>query len=120
MCTHCKSFGHCTIACKVRPRTQNDIAAINVNGSINVGNSVKDIEDDGFVKVGNKNRPLNAQSVSNQMSVVNRNSGDQAVHNKGFQNNVRRNFVVLRHNYGSQAYNQQRNVFKSNVNVGGF
>ncbi|GJZ52368.1 RNA-directed DNA polymerase, eukaryota, reverse transcriptase zinc-binding domain protein [Tanacetum coccineum] len=113
LCTHCKSFGHCITACKVRPMTQNEIAVINVNRSINVGNSVEDIEDDGFVRVGKKNRPLNVQSVSNKRSEVNRNSGDQGVHNKGFQNNVRRNFVVSRHNYvGQQSKKNVKFVLK--------
>lgn len=26
LCTHCKSFGHTTVSCKVRPRTEEEIA----------------------------------------------------------------------------------------------
>ncbi|GKG53764.1 hypothetical protein Tco_0555164, partial [Tanacetum coccineum] len=27
LCTHCKTFGHSTLSCKVRPRTYEEIAA---------------------------------------------------------------------------------------------
>ncbi|PWA74582.1 hypothetical protein CTI12_AA175650 [Artemisia annua] len=54
LCTHCKTFGHTTLSCKVRPRTVEESAAAILKESLKVSSVPKDTEvstlnDDGFV-----------------------------------------------------------------------
>ena len=64
LCTHCKTFGHSTMVCKSRPRTQEEIAAKTIKDAINVKeNEVAKrkpvvVDDDGFTTVGKNNRPM--------------------------------------------------------------
>ncbi|PWA95095.1 hypothetical protein CTI12_AA052670 [Artemisia annua] len=60
LCTHCKTFGHTTIVCKVRPRTVEEVAANNVelNVKSKIENNSKGVDGDGFVTVGKKNKPV--------------------------------------------------------------
>ncbi|GJX75383.1 hypothetical protein Tco_0313978 [Tanacetum coccineum] len=62
LCTHCKTFGHSILSCKVRPRTEEEIAAKAIKDAIKLNNPVvaeKKVDiDEGFVTVGRKNRPM--------------------------------------------------------------
>ncbi|GKD46608.1 RNA-directed DNA polymerase, eukaryota, reverse transcriptase zinc-binding domain protein, partial [Tanacetum coccineum] len=72
-CTHCKTFGHATLACKVRPRTKEEIAVksnrnVVRNNSSSKQDNVEKGDQDGFIVVGKKNKNLqmfNKFSVSN-------------------------------------------------------
>ncbi|GKB12254.1 putative reverse transcriptase domain-containing protein, partial [Tanacetum coccineum] len=73
LCTHCKTFGHSTLACKVRPRTEGEIAAAVLKEAIKVNSVPKDfvdsnINDDGFVTVGRKNKPIEKNQVPPKMT----------------------------------------------------
>ncbi|GKE16697.1 hypothetical protein Tco_1424274, partial [Tanacetum coccineum] len=64
LCTHCKTFGHTTLACKVRPRTEEELAAKEVKVG-NIDDHYKSRvekgnmdDDDGFVTVGRGNNPV--------------------------------------------------------------
>ncbi|GKD26603.1 hypothetical protein Tco_1232817, partial [Tanacetum coccineum] len=67
-CSHCKTFGHYTSACKVRPRTENEVAAkvlkealkVDKDSYVKVGGDNND--NDVFVEVGKKNKPMSVQS----------------------------------------------------------
>ncbi|GJZ35720.1 hypothetical protein Tco_0581537 [Tanacetum coccineum] len=54
LCTHCKTFGHTTLSCKVRPRSEEEIAAKTLKDVLKVGkddhkeNGYVDFVDDGF------------------------------------------------------------------------
>ncbi|GKA81933.1 RNA-directed DNA polymerase, eukaryota, reverse transcriptase zinc-binding domain protein, partial [Tanacetum coccineum] len=62
LCTHCKTFGHSTLSCKVRPRTEEEVAAKNLKDALKIGkpdveiSGKKNVDDDGFTVVGKKNR----------------------------------------------------------------
>ncbi|GJY40434.1 hypothetical protein Tco_0427704, partial [Tanacetum coccineum] len=68
LCTHCKTFGHNTLSCKIHPRTEDEIAADAIKEAIKVKNSaiVNKISDenDGFVTVGRKNKPIESRPRS--------------------------------------------------------
>ncbi|GKF10817.1 RNA-directed DNA polymerase, eukaryota, reverse transcriptase zinc-binding domain protein [Tanacetum coccineum] len=67
-CSHCKTFGHSTSACKVRPRTEDEVAAKVLKEALKVDKDsyVKvrgdNNDNDGFVEVGKKNKPMSVQS----------------------------------------------------------
>nr|GFA28005.1 hypothetical protein [Tanacetum cinerariifolium] len=58
LCTHCRTFGHSTLSCKVRPRTEEEIAAKNLKDALKIGNpnvdggSLQNVVDDGFTVKG--------------------------------------------------------------------
>nr|GFA72694.1 hypothetical protein [Tanacetum cinerariifolium] len=62
LCTHCKTFGHTTLSCKVRPRTKEEIAAKNLRDALKIRKPVVDdsgnnnVDDEGFTVIGKKNR----------------------------------------------------------------
>ncbi|PWA40038.1 hypothetical protein CTI12_AA567710 [Artemisia annua] len=98
LCTHCKTFGHATGSCKIRPRTEEEIAAkvikdalktnVNESGLINKGKAV----DDGFTMVGRNNKPIVNQSNVKQNDMRNKNSGSsnkQFVYKQGPNQQVR-------------------------------
>ncbi|GKC26968.1 putative reverse transcriptase domain-containing protein [Tanacetum coccineum] len=68
LCTHCHTFGHSTLAYKLRPRTDDENAsailkeALKVNSGTNDTN-VPPLNDDGFVFVGRKNKPSDKKSL---------------------------------------------------------
>nr|GEU87601.1 hypothetical protein [Tanacetum cinerariifolium] len=63
ICTHCKTFGHSTLSCKVRPRTEEEIAAKNLRDALKIGKYVvhdsgkKNVDDEGKNNIGN-NAPV--------------------------------------------------------------
>ncbi|PWA75843.1 hypothetical protein CTI12_AA240690 [Artemisia annua] len=71
LCTHCKTFGHSTLACKVRPRTIEEEAVKNASVNNKVGMDSKSNDkgkskvDDGFVTVGRNNKPVVSANASN-------------------------------------------------------
>ncbi|GKF19743.1 RNA-directed DNA polymerase, eukaryota, reverse transcriptase zinc-binding domain protein, partial [Tanacetum coccineum] len=75
LCTHCKTFGHSTLSCKVRPRTDEEIAAKALKDVLKVGNADvgvkgKSVSDhDGFTVVGKKNKPAVSQKNVGQVKV---------------------------------------------------
>ena len=79
-CSHCKTFGHSTELCKVRPRTEAEIAVKNnkddlfVNDQGQVKSNVVKKDEDGFVTVGKNNKPVSGQydvHLNKQKSFVN-------------------------------------------------
>nr|GEX39893.1 hypothetical protein [Tanacetum cinerariifolium] len=83
LCTHCKTFGYSTLACKLRPRFVEEISLAGNNGNDNGSGKTKTVNNsnDGFVTVGRKNKPVKDQSnVShvNYASQQNRNFGSQS------------------------------------------
>nr|GEV20820.1 hypothetical protein [Tanacetum cinerariifolium] len=78
LCTHCKTFGHTTLACKVRPRTEEELAAKEVKVG-NIDDHYKsrvekgNMNDDGFVivgkgKVGNNYKFVNMGNMKSGMN----------------------------------------------------
>nr|GFA81144.1 hypothetical protein [Tanacetum cinerariifolium] len=104
LCTHCKTFGHSTLSCKFRPRTDDEIATNTVKDAINVNGSVVTVSrvDNGkrqlagnqkqygnglvFNDYGNFRRNIQGNNASNRhMSNKNvglKNSGGNSKHNK--------------------------------------
>ncbi|PWA98164.1 hypothetical protein CTI12_AA022120 [Artemisia annua] len=131
LCTHCKTFGHSTIACKVRPKSEEEIAAsvlkdaIKVNGSSYLNNNVN-VDNDGFVVVGKKKKPVVTQSNTRQSYSQSRNVAS-SFQNRGFQNSNRNGSGNFRQRFGRQAPNQQnrngghklQGVVMKNKGVGG-
>nr|GEU34029.1 hypothetical protein [Tanacetum cinerariifolium] len=83
LCTHCKTFGYSTLACKLRPRFVEEISSAGNNGNDNGSGKTKIVNNsnDGFVTVDRKNKPVKDQSnVShvNYASQQNRNFGSQS------------------------------------------
>nr|GEZ27004.1 hypothetical protein [Tanacetum cinerariifolium] len=116
LCTHYKIFGHSTLSCKFRPRTDDEIAtnivkeAINVNGSrVTVSSSNLN---DGFVFVGNKNKPVITQ---NRSAPVNYNKSNfYGMRGKGVDNG-RRQLAGNQKQYGNgQVFNDSGN-FRRNI-----
>ncbi|GKE06544.1 RNA-directed DNA polymerase, eukaryota, reverse transcriptase zinc-binding domain protein [Tanacetum coccineum] len=72
LCTHCKTFGHSTLSCKVRPRTEEEIVAKNLRDALKIGKPVGDdsgkniVDDEGFTVVGKKNMPAALQMNARQ------------------------------------------------------
>ncbi|GJX56156.1 hypothetical protein Tco_0286053 [Tanacetum coccineum] len=71
LCTHCKTFGHTSLACKLRPITDVErVAKIvkdasNLKGPLEENCNVMGSDEDGFVQVGKNNKPiLNPAKVS--------------------------------------------------------
>ncbi|GKA11702.1 RNA-directed DNA polymerase, eukaryota, reverse transcriptase zinc-binding domain protein [Tanacetum coccineum] len=91
LCTHCKTFGHSTLTCKVRPITEEEIAAKNLKDMLNVGKSDGDdrgksvIDDDGFTVVGKKNKSVLSQTNSAQKRGGGQNRWDGKVQGNGRQ-----------------------------------
>ncbi|PWA78917.1 hypothetical protein CTI12_AA210590 [Artemisia annua] len=98
LCTHCKTFGHSTVVCKSRPRTQEEIAAKAIKDAINVKenevakNKPVVVDDDGFTTVGKNNRPMESSQngVPSKTSNNNKQSNGQPLYSKsiGLQNKV--------------------------------
>ncbi|GKB51490.1 reverse transcriptase domain-containing protein [Tanacetum coccineum] len=88
LCTHCSTFGHATVSCKVRPRTDEEIAKKATKDALKIGEglSVKDvdkkIDEDGFVTIGRKSKPAVNQSYVKE----------NALKNRSFNGNFRQNF----------------------------
>ncbi|GJW33357.1 putative RNA-directed DNA polymerase [Tanacetum coccineum] len=141
LCTHCKSFGHKTLSCKIRPRTEEEIAAKSIKEAIKVKDPVavdKSLDkDDGFITVGRKNRPVeslhkdvtdrnftfkggnmsgNQFSGGNQRQNFNRQMGNGV---GNFRRNVQLNNNGIRqvNNQGGAKFNSGGNGKRSNVVV---
>ncbi|GJR13403.1 putative RNA-directed DNA polymerase [Tanacetum coccineum] len=105
LCTHCKSFGHSTASCKVRPRTEEEIAAKSMKDAVKntmEGNVIGIFEDDGFVTVGRKNRPVFNQIKAKQGSMANPSS-----QSRSFQSSVKSGYGNARYNVVKQGPNVQ-------------
>ncbi|GKA49973.1 RNA-directed DNA polymerase, eukaryota, reverse transcriptase zinc-binding domain protein [Tanacetum coccineum] len=91
-CSHCKTFGHSTVSCKVMPRTEDEIAAKTKRDAVRgCDNDSKqenmDLgEDDGFIYVGRRNKVRGFNSY--QQSYLQKGNA----YNKQFQN---RNFQLV-------------------------
>nr|GFB68754.1 hypothetical protein CTI12_AA240690 [Tanacetum cinerariifolium] len=116
LCTHCKTFGHSTLSCNSRPRTDDEIAtntvkeAINVNGS-GVTVSSSDLND-GFVFVGKKNKPVNTQ---NRSASVNYNKSNfYGMRGKGVDNGRRQLAGNQKQYRNGQVFNDSGN-FRRNI-----
>ncbi|GKB46389.1 hypothetical protein Tco_0897142 [Tanacetum coccineum] len=128
LCTFCKTFGHATVSCKVRPRSEEEIAAQTIKEAINVkgkgvnvnGGSIDD--DDGFVTVGRKNKPVVAQSNSVQARNGNLFRGGGIA---GFQSRSSQSYGRQGNGGGGQSnmfrgnFQQKRNFSQSRSNEAG-
>ncbi|GKA95672.1 RNA-directed DNA polymerase, eukaryota, reverse transcriptase zinc-binding domain protein [Tanacetum coccineum] len=93
LCTHCKTFGHSTLSCKVRPRTEEEFAANNLKDALKIGKpdveirGKKNVNDDGFTVVGKKNMPAALQMNAGQPK-----TGGQNKWGGRFQGSVRQGY----------------------------
>nr|GEY08076.1 hypothetical protein [Tanacetum cinerariifolium] len=77
-CTRCKTFVHATMSCKVRPRSEEEIAAKAIKDALKSGDSVSFKSNDGkgdkngFVTVGRKGKANVTQSSDKQFVIKNR------------------------------------------------
>ncbi|GJX80090.1 RNA-directed DNA polymerase, eukaryota, reverse transcriptase zinc-binding domain protein [Tanacetum coccineum] len=107
LCTHCKTFGHSTLSCKVRPRTEEEVAAKNLKDALKIGkpdveiSGKKNVDDDRFTVVGKKNRPAALQMNAGQPK-----SGGQNKWGGRFQGNVRQGYSNM--GSGNSSFNRQR------------
>nr|GEW96879.1 hypothetical protein [Tanacetum cinerariifolium] len=135
LCSFCKTFGHSTLSCKVRPRTDEEIAAKTLKDVLNVrksnvmdkGKSVTD--DDGFTVVGKKNKPA-ASLFMDQAKVGGHNRwsgrglnnmkqgyGNSGSGNSNFYGQRRVGGYVHRHQYQQKSNSNAGNVkFGRNFN----
>lgn len=123
-CSFCKTFGHATVACKLRPRTGEEIAAKILKDALKVNKPISETEvggnDDnaGFIEVGKKNKPVGGQSFVKQNGYHNR-GVNNSFQSRGFQNSSRFNVNNGRFNYASRgSYQQDRNGFGGVHNYG--
>ncbi|GJU63446.1 putative reverse transcriptase domain-containing protein [Tanacetum coccineum] len=137
LCTHCKSFGHTTLSCKIRPRTEEEIAAKAIKEAIKVKDQAAVDKEDGFTTVGRKNRPVethqkdgidgkftfkggnmygNQFSGGKQRQNYNKQVGNGA---GNFRRNVQQNNSGFRqmNNQGGAKFNSGGNGKRSNVVV---
>ncbi|PWA72355.1 hypothetical protein CTI12_AA271370 [Artemisia annua] len=105
LCTHCGTFGHSTLACKVRPRTVEEEAARNaklkdvVSGDDQKKDGKGGMVNDGFVMVGKNNKPIGITSKT-----------DNGVKNREGQNGNRQGF------FQKKTYNKQYGGANGNGN----
>ncbi|GJX75385.1 putative reverse transcriptase domain-containing protein [Tanacetum coccineum] len=126
LCTHCKTFGHNTLSCKIHPRTKDEIAADAIKEAIKVKNSaiVNKISDenDGFITVGRKNKPIESRLRSAPVRNFNNKGGFLSGGQKQYGNNqgnngggnFRRNFQQ-----NSGVSKQMGNIDVSKANARG-
>ncbi|GJY28292.1 hypothetical protein Tco_0404059 [Tanacetum coccineum] len=107
LCTHCKTFGHSTLSCQVRPRTEEEFAANNLKDALKIGKpdveirGKKNVDDDGFTVVGKKNRPAALQINAGQPK-----SRGQNKWGGRFQGSVRQGYSNI--GGGNSNFNKQR------------
>ncbi|PWA71325.1 RNA-directed DNA polymerase, eukaryota, Reverse transcriptase zinc-binding domain protein [Artemisia annua] len=103
LCTHCKTFGHTTMACKVRPMTQEEIDAKAVKmkemeDKEALKNSNKNgQESDGFIQVGKNNKPVN-NIPKNVDGAQNRNVQQDTRQDKFQKRTVNKQYVATQSN----------------------
>ncbi|PWA77961.1 hypothetical protein CTI12_AA221320 [Artemisia annua] len=130
-CTHCKTFGHKTVLCKVRPKTEAEMAdkvvASVETGIDNVGSrsNVAKGDEEGFIAVGKKNKPASqGHNQQGNMQRNNANSRQYSGRNVQMSNRVSggntrtygsRMGPNQQNSYGNQK--QQGNVKNKGVNV---
>nr|GEW66201.1 hypothetical protein [Tanacetum cinerariifolium] len=124
LCTHCKTFGHPTLSCKIRTRSDDEIAANTIKEAINVNSfgvtNSSAVLNEGFVTVGKKNKSIITQARAAPVKSDNYNNGNMyGLRGKG-ENNGRRQFVGNHKQYGnSQGFNGignfRRNFQRSNA-----
>ncbi|GKC09511.1 RNA-directed DNA polymerase, eukaryota, reverse transcriptase zinc-binding domain protein [Tanacetum coccineum] len=99
-CTHCKTFRNFTLSCKVRPRTEEEIAAKSLRDALKIDrpdsdlSGKKDVDDEGFTVVGKKNRPASSLMNLGQVRAggqSNRGGRVQMNSRQGYSNKRRRN-----------------------------
>lgn len=117
-CSHRKTFGHSTVACKIRPGTDEEIATTVLKDVLKVNKAksymVSDEKSDNevFIAIGKKNKPVRVQSNAKQSSNQYRNVSN-AFQNRGFQSVGRSNAGNGDLNFGNKGPYQQ------DINVGG-
>lgn len=142
LCTFCKTFGHTTMSCKVRPRTEEEKAAKVVNDSSKLKEKVVEkrndvvIDNEGFVTMGRNNKPIGLTTKPAPVRSSNDINGNYKVgQNLNVQGNGRQSFVPKQHvmkqgngsfDYGKGNYQQNSGNFlqrryqvKANSNGGG-
>nr|GFB74813.1 RNA-directed DNA polymerase, eukaryota, reverse transcriptase zinc-binding domain protein [Tanacetum cinerariifolium] len=111
-------FGHSTLSCKIRPRTDDEIAANTIKEAINVNSSgVTDSSvylNEGFVTVRKKNKPIITQARVAPVRSDNYNNGNMyGMRGKGKNNRIRQ-FVGNQKQYGnSQGFNGTGNFWRN-------
>ncbi|GJV25697.1 putative RNA-directed DNA polymerase [Tanacetum coccineum] len=103
LCTHCKTFGHSTVACKVRLQTEEEKAAAILKETLKVNDVpkdsvVSDLNNNGFVMVGKKNKPIVNKHMPSQVN---------SQVKQGFNGQNRGGFNFGRQ-FGSGFYNQNK------------
>ncbi|GKB51609.1 RNA-directed DNA polymerase, eukaryota, reverse transcriptase zinc-binding domain protein [Tanacetum coccineum] len=107
LCTHCKTFGHSMLSCKVRPRIEEEVAAKNLKDALKIGkldveiSGKKNVDDYGFTVVGKKNK-----HASSQMNVGQAKGGVQNKWGGRFQGSVRQGYSNM--GGGNSSFNKQR------------
>nr|GEY36262.1 hypothetical protein [Tanacetum cinerariifolium] len=97
LCNHCTTFSHTTLYCKIKPRTDKEIAANTIKEAINVNSS--DVTDtcpglnEGFLTVGKKNKPIVTRARTATVKSDNYSNGNMYVMLGKGENNGRRQFV---------------------------
>nr|GEZ62090.1 hypothetical protein [Tanacetum cinerariifolium] len=81
LCTHCRTFGHSTLTCKVRPRTEEEIAAKNLKDALKIGKAAVDggglqnVVDNGLLLLARKTARLLLRGIWDRLKVVVRING---------------------------------------------
>ncbi|PWA49857.1 hypothetical protein CTI12_AA472210 [Artemisia annua] len=132
-CTHCQTFGHSTVSCKVRPRTEAETAAVE-NRKAMVGKGVSDVlnpgvktDGEGFMTVGKNNKPVGnlieeqsykQKQVVNNRSFQNRNSyGSTRFSNGNARQNSNNGSSFQQERYGNSRMQNSWKAKGANVNV---
>ncbi|PWA89282.1 hypothetical protein CTI12_AA034600 [Artemisia annua] len=115
-CSHCKTFGHSTALYKVRPRTNDEIAAKVLKEALKVNKDNADtsvagkVDNEGFVTVGKNNKPVGVATNVKQNSNFRASNTAQS---RGFMGGNRY------YGYGSQKFgNKGPNQQNRSVNGG--
>ncbi|PWA66581.1 hypothetical protein CTI12_AA326130 [Artemisia annua] len=123
-CTHCKTFGHSTSSCKVRPRTEAEIEAKNKIEALKIissGDDKGNMEvggEDGFVTVGKKNKVVSSANAQ-QGNGSKGNDQVKSFQTKGVHVMNRPVFGNFRHSGARMGSNQQNKngSFKQQSNL---
>ncbi|GJW24413.1 RNA-directed DNA polymerase, eukaryota, reverse transcriptase zinc-binding domain protein, partial [Tanacetum coccineum] len=106
LCTHCKTFGHSTLSCKVRPRTDEERAAKIVNDASNLkgplehSNYSKGSDMDGFFQVGKKNKPILNPSNADRSKNINGGQSRVGQSNGNLKTSQKQDSYQMRSSFG--------------------
>ncbi|GJY52481.1 putative reverse transcriptase domain-containing protein [Tanacetum coccineum] len=130
LCTHCKPFGHTTLACKIRLRTEEELVVASMKQSnivpgVSIGNEDGIGKgDDGFVTVGKRNMPVSNRSKNvsgGQSKVMQGGNKQRYTMKKSFpkQGSFAAGYVKNNFSKPGGGVNQFKNQVKDNSNAEG-